>query len=195
MYKMCILGMAFGEHNIQSFNGIYKTWYSFLIRSKTTGIYEYWGDMMHYALYELPWLLYWEKNGGEAKIVWSSGEFDTHHGGTVLIDGKLFGPTWINNDRGQWTCYDWETGKQIYLDTWEGRSKGSIAAADGMIYCYEERKGTVALIDPSKDKFAPVSSFDVKFGSGRHWCHPIISDGVLYIRRGKVLTAFDIKEK
>jgi len=59
--------MAFGEHNIQSFNGIYKTWYSFLIRSKTTGIHEYWGDMMHYALYELPWLLYWEKNGGEAK--------------------------------------------------------------------------------------------------------------------------------
>ena len=73
MYKVCIVGMAFGEHNIQSFNGIYKTWFSFLIRPRTTGIYEYWGDMMHYALYELPWLLYWEKKWWRGKK-WQKGE-------------------------------------------------------------------------------------------------------------------------
>ena len=45
------------------------------------------------------------------------------------------------------------------------------------------------------DKFDVVSSFPVKFGSKEHWAHPTISDGVLYVRHGDALAAFDIKAK
>jgi outer membrane protein assembly factor BamB len=31
-------------------------------------------------------------------------------------------------------------------------------------------------------------------GKGRHWAHPVICGGRLYIRHGEVLMAYDIKE-
>jgi hypothetical protein len=40
-----------------------------------------------------------------------------------------------------------------------------------------------------------VSKFKVKMGTKEHFAHPVIKNGVLYIRHGKALMAFDIKEK
>lgn len=132
---------------------------------------------------------------GTPKVVWTDPEFDTHHGGDVLLDGRIYGPTWINNDRGGWACHEWDGGKKIYNMEWPRHSKGSIVAADGMLYVYEEKRGQVALVKPGSDKFEVVGSFKLPMGTGRHWCHPVISDGTLYIRRGKVLMAFDIRDE
>jgi hypothetical protein len=41
--------------------------------------------------------------------------------------------------------------------------------------------------------FEIVSSFRVTLGSGKHWAHPAISDGRLYVRHGDVLMAYDVK--
>ncbi len=132
-------------------------------------------------------------SGGKAREVWSSPDMDTHHGGTVLLDGKLYGPSWINNDRGNWICLDWATGKKEYEHVWTGRSKGSVTSADGMLYIYEEKRGDIALVRPTPEKFDIVSSFRVPMGKGRHWCHIVVCDGVMYVRRGDVLMAFDVK--
>ncbi len=59
---------------------------------------------------------------------------------------------------------------------------------------YEEKRGTLGLANPG-DKLDVVSSFPVNFGSKEHWAHPMICDGVLYVRHGDVLAAFDIKAK
>jgi hypothetical protein len=67
-----------------------------------------------------------------------------------------------------------------------------VISADGMLYCYSE-KGTMNLVKPNPDKFELVSSFDVKLGTGTHWAHPVINDGVLYIRHGDALMAYQIK--
>jgi len=76
----------------------------------------------------------------------------------------------------------------------KGVGKGSIIMADGMFYCYSE-KGTVGLVKATPAGHELVSSFKITLGDDKHWGHPAISDGVLYIRHGKALMAYDIKAK
>jgi outer membrane protein assembly factor BamB len=64
-----------------------------------------------------------------------------------------------------------------------------------MLYCYDEKTGDVGLVKASPKGFEVVSSFRVTQGSGKHWAHPAIFDGRLYIRHGEVLMAYDIKSK
>ncbi len=94
---------------------------------------------------------------------------------------------------GNWYALDWETGDVLYNEAWTGKSKGAIIAADNMLYCYEERRGTVALAKPSRERFDIVSEFRITSGEGPHWAHPVIANGVLYIRHGSTLIAYKIK--
>ena len=48
---------------------------------------------------------------------------------------------------------------------------------------------------PIPDDFEVISSFRVRQGSGPHWAHPVIHDGILYIRHGDVLMAYDISDR
>ncbi|MDD3502944.1 MAG: PQQ-binding-like beta-propeller repeat protein [Macellibacteroides sp.] len=129
-----------------------------------------------------------------ASLVWRNNDLDTHHGGFVLHNGIVFGSNWINNNQGNWVAVDWKTGKTLYDNPWSGgKGKGSIVAADNMLYCYDERRGTVGLVKPSVEKFDVVSEFRVTKGEGPHWAHPVIQNGVLYIRHGNALMAYKIK--
>jgi hypothetical protein len=53
-------------------------------------------------------------------------------------------------------------------------TKGSIIANDGMLYCYDEKRGNIALVKADPEKFEPVSSFRVPYGKGPYWSHPVI---------------------
>jgi hypothetical protein len=118
---------------------------------------------------------------------------DTHHGGYVKVGDYLFGSNWENNSKGNWVCLEWASGKVMWEEKWH--TKGSIICADGMLYCYEERSGNVALVNPSPAKFDIVSTFKITEGSGPHWAHPAIAEGKLFIRHGDVLMVFDIQKK
>ena len=140
------------------------------------------------VLYEL------NEDGKGVKVIWKNKDLDPHHDCAVLVDGKLYGSNWISNNSGKWMCVDWETGKTVYETPWDSLGKGSVVYADGMLYLYEEKRGTLGLAKPG-DKFDVVSSFQIDFGNKEHWAHPTICDGVLYLRHGDVLAAFDIKAK
>jgi len=129
-------------------------------------------------------------DGKSVSEAWTNGQLDPHHGGVVLVDGHIYG---ANTKRNGWMCLDWKTGKTIYEKKWVG--KGSIICADGMLYCYEEKEGTVGLVPASTDGFNVISSFKVSYGTGEHWAHPAISDGILYIRHGDALIAYNIKQQ
>jgi hypothetical protein len=133
-------------------------------------------------------------DGNSVKEKWSDQTFDCHHGGVVLVDGYIYGSNFKDIAKGDWVCLDWNTGKVMYQAVWNG-NKGSLVYADGMLYCYDENTGNVALVKASPTAFEIVSSFRVTAGSGEHWAHPAISDGRLYIRHGDALTAYDIKSK
>jgi len=116
---------------------------------------------------------------------------DVHHGGAVHIEGYIYGANWINNRNGNWVCMEWETGKKMYETEWE--NKGSIISAEGMLYCYDEKDGNVALVKADPNEFKVISSFKVPYGKGPYWAHMVINDGVLYVRHAKALMAYSIK--
>lgn len=131
-----------------------------------------------------------DSSGSGVSKVFVDHTFDNHHHGGILIDGYLYGSNWQNNGKGKWVCMNWERGEIKWVEEWE--NKGSIISADGKMYVYEEKRGTVGLLNPNPDKFDLVSSFRITKGSGPHWAHPYIAHGNLYLRHGDVLMAFDI---
>ncbi|HBL75381.1 MAG: hypothetical protein A2W90_04150 [Bacteroidetes bacterium GWF2_42_66] len=123
-------------------------------------------------------------------LKWKNDTLDCHIGGVVMVDGKIFGSNWASNTGGNWACLDWKTGKTMYEETWN--NKGSVIAADGMLYCYEEKGGNLALVRPNPEKFDIVSSFKIEKGTGPHWAHPSIYGGKLFVRHGEVLMVYKI---
>lgn len=132
-------------------------------------------------------------NADTISLAWTDTVLDCHHGGVVLVDGHIYGSNWIDNSRGNWCSIDWKTGKSGYDHKWQ--TKGSIIASDGMLYIYDEKNGNVGLLNTDPAKFDLVSSFKVPGGKGPCWSHPSIKGGILYVRRGDVLMAYDIQKK
>ncbi|MEI8004918.1 MAG: PQQ-binding-like beta-propeller repeat protein [Bacteroidota bacterium] len=132
-------------------------------------------------------------DGSRITKIWTDTVLDCHHGGVVLLDGYIYGSNWINNGLGNWCCLDWKTGKLMWQEKWF--TKGPIISADGMLYCQEEKTGNVGLVKPDPQKFTLTSSFKAPLGKGPYWAHPSISNGILYIRHGDVLMAYDIRKK
>jgi len=132
-------------------------------------------------------------DGSKLTNKWIDNTLDVHIGGVVIVDGYIYGANWLNNKNGNWICLNWDTGKVMYEEPW--LSKGSIIYADGMLYCYEEKKGNLALVKATPEKFDIVSSFRIPKGKSPYWAHPSISNGVLYVRNDQFLMAYSIKAK
>lgn len=130
-------------------------------------------------------------DGNSIAEKWKTEVLDTHHGHYVNIGDYIYGSNWLSNSKGNWVCIKWDTGEPMYEETW--KTKGPIAFADGKLYCWEERTGNFALVNPTPEKFDIISTFKVEHGSGPHWAHPFIADGKLLLRHGGVLMVFDIK--
>ena len=131
------------------------------------------------------------EDGKSVSLKWSNDVLDTHHGGLVLINGNIYGSNTENNSMGRWASVDWETGKTNWELEWF--CKGSIIAADGLLYLYEERRGNLALVNPDTEGLDIISSFQATAGKGPHWAHPSIYNGMLLIRHGSVLLVYDIR--
>jgi outer membrane protein assembly factor BamB len=133
-------------------------------------------------------------DGKSANVAWTDSNLDDHHGGVVLVNGYIYGSNWLNNSNGNWCCIDWKTGKKMWEEHWN--RKGSIISAEGMLYVYEEKNGNVGLLKANPEKFDLVSSFQVTQGNaGPFWAHPVIHNGVLYLRHSNALMAYNIKTK
>lgn len=137
-------------------------------------------------------LLSLNDDGTNASAVWTDEVLDVHHGGVVLVDGYIYGANWLSNSDGKWCCLNWETGEKMYEEKW--KCKGSIIAAEGMLYIYDEKSGFVGLVKATPEKFDLVSSFRVTKGTGPYWSHPVINNGNLFIRHGEYLAVYSIKE-
>jgi outer membrane protein assembly factor BamB len=127
------------------------------------------------------------KDGGKAiEQVWRNHEMDTQMGGAVRIGDYIYA---TGHRQRYWFCLDWNTGEATYKV--RDIAPCSVIAADGMLYCYTER-GMMNLVKPNPEKFELVSSFEVILGTDQHWAHPVIDNGVLYIRHGDALMAYRI---
>ncbi len=116
--------------------------------------------------------------------------FDNQNHGVVLVDGYLYGSNFTGRQSGKWVCMNWNTGEIIWIEHWF--NKGPIISAEGLLYCYDEKRGNMALAKADPDGFEVISSFRVSEGSGPHWARPSIYNGMLLVRRGQVLIAYKI---
>ncbi len=125
-------------------------------------------------------------DGSSVKQLWKQKNMDSRMGGAVLVDGYIYG----SGDSRLWSCLDWQTGEELYTSQEIGH--GVVIYADGMLYCYSQR-GELALVAPDPSGFKVVSKTKVALGSEQHWAHPVIYDGVLYVRHGRALVAYKVK--
>ena len=126
-------------------------------------------------------------NGESIKEVWRCKPFDNIMGGVVQLDNRLIA---TGHRKQELMSLDMKKG-MVTQSLKIGR--GATIEADGMIYLYDE-KGNVHLVDPTGDELKEVSTFKVTRGTKEHFSHPVIGNGVLYIRHGKSLMAYDIRK-
>ncbi len=126
-------------------------------------------------------------NGGKnVEKVWEITELGHQTGHTVKYGDYIYG----SGEKSTWYCVEWETGKIMYGD--RTLARGNIIAADGMLYVYTDR-GEMALVKPNPQQFEVVSKFPITLGTEQHYAHPVIYQGVLYVRHGNTLMAYKIK--
>jgi len=130
-------------------------------------------------------------DGNSVSTAWENRNFDPQLGGVILLGDYIFGSTHMAQPADSWACVDWNTGKTLWTAKWY--SKGSIISADGMLYMYEEKSGHVALANPNPAKLDIVSEFQITKGEGPFWPHPVIKNGMLYIRHGDYLMVYQVK--
>ena len=134
------------------------------------------------------WLLRLKDGGKTVDQIWHNGEMDNQMGSAIKVGDYVYAS---GHQSGRyWFCVDWKTGKTIYKDNLIAPC--NVIFADGMLYCYSE-KGTMNMVKPNPDKFEMMGSFKVTLGTGPHWAHPVIHNGVLYLRHGDALMAYHVK--
>jgi outer membrane protein assembly factor BamB len=126
-------------------------------------------------------------DGTRISEVWRNRNFDNIMGGIVRIGDKIYG---TGHRQMYLKCLDINSG--LVTDSLK-MFRGSTIAADGMLYIYTE-KGDVNLVNPKPEGMQLVSSFKITKGTKEHFAHPVIHNGVLYIRHGQALMAYSIRK-
>lgn len=125
-------------------------------------------------------------DGTQISEVWKNKRFDNLMGGFVKKDKFLYAS---DDTRRRWYSIDAESAEIIDSLRFD---KGITIMADEKLYLYSER-GRIALVEVEDGKFEKISEFRVTHGSKAHFSHPIISNGILYVRRGESLMAYDLR--
>lgn len=125
-------------------------------------------------------------DGKEITEVWRNAACDNTMGGFIKLGDYIYTASYGNR---RWYTQDAGTGRiadSLKFD------KGVTILADGMLYCYNE-KGEMGLFRPDGPHMEMVSSFRVTRGTKAHYAHPVICGGILYVRHGKSLLAYQIR--
>ncbi|NND99936.1 MAG: PQQ-like beta-propeller repeat protein [Pirellulaceae bacterium] len=121
---------------------------------------------------------------------------ENHHGGTVLVDGVIYGFTKANG--GTWMAQEMSSGKTLWEEKIRPNRSGSICFADGRLYCYNDKDGSVYLVPPSREgwqsngKLTLPKQTTIPREKGAIWAHPVVADQTLIIRDQDLIYAFDI---
>ena len=127
-------------------------------------------------------------DGSSITKIWHDTIIGNYFGGMIKLDTNIF--TGAGGRSKYLLMLNANTGvKKDSLET----GNGSIIHADGMLYTYAHKNGKVCLVDA--ETFEIKGNFKVKKGTKEHFSHPVIKNGVLYIRHGDALLAYDIKQK
>jgi outer membrane protein assembly factor BamB len=125
-------------------------------------------------------------DGTSIREIWRNSDVKNVFSGFVKIGNYLFSP----DNSQKLKCID--TGSGQAVDSLKV-NKGGLIYADSMLYCYSDN-GNVNLIKLNGIKMEVTGKFKCDKGTKEHFAHPVISNGILYLRHGKALMSYNIKE-
>jgi outer membrane protein assembly factor BamB len=134
-------------------------------------------------------------DGTKATKVYTSKIVANHHGGVIGIGDFVYG----HSDAAGWVCFPMKTGEDAVWKS-QGVGKGSISYADGYLYCYSERDGTLARVKPTEKGYEEAGKFTIPEKSslrpnqGKVWAHPVIANGKLFLRDFEKLFVYDLQK-
>ncbi len=134
-----------------------------------------------------------EISGAAAKSVWFDKGTGNHFQGVAFYKGRIFSAGGPKMNTETFACIDPSTGKKVYEVP--GAKKTAFCITPAGLITYDEKGGTVMLLDAGPDSHKVISSFKIDYGNGPHWSSPVVSGGVLYLRRGKGLAAYAVGAK
>ena len=122
-----------------------------------------------------------------AKEIYANKTISNHHGGFIRVGDYVSA-----SSSGTLACVELKTGEEM----WRQRSagKGAILIIDGKIILRAEN-GPLALVELNPKEYRQISKFDQPERSkAKAWPHPVVSDGVLYVRDQDILLAYDVRK-
>ena len=136
-------------------------------------------------------LLKLARDGCSVKLVWFNPDLDNCHGGVILVNEFLYGSGCRKSKLG-FLCVGWRTGKTFWKSPEIG--KVSLVAAGNLLWAVKE-KGEVLVIEANPEKCRILGRFRLPPGDNALClAHPVLVDGILYIRRGRDLWAYRVGE-
>ncbi len=117
-----------------------------------------------------------------------------HHGGFVLLDGYLY--LGHKHNSGFPTCVEMKSGKIMWggkSNRGPGEGSAAVAYADGnLIFRYQN--GVIALIAASPKAYKLKGTFTPVYVKGPSWSHPVVVDGLMYLREQDQLMCYDLRK-
>jgi outer membrane protein assembly factor BamB len=133
--------------------------------------------------------LHLSEDGSKVTRLWSTQQLLNSIGGLIKMGGWLVG-----THEKMLVSLDLSDGHRVDSIQTGGNMGGATIAADGMIYLYTD-SGKMMLMNFESGKLDEVSSFRVTKGTRNHFAHPVIKDGILYVRHGRALIAYSISRQ
>lgn len=121
----------------------------------------------------------------------SNSELQNHHGGMIRVGDKLYFGN--KHNKGFPVCVDIATGDLAWGGKIRGEGKNSAAitlVGDQLIFRYQN--GQIAFIKATPKSYQLLGTFMPEYQEAESWSHPVVVDGVLYLREQNVLMAYDV---
>jgi len=123
-------------------------------------------------------------DGASISEAWVNDQVKNNFDGFIMHDNRLFTTARGN----QLKVLELDQGKVI--DSTK-IPNGALIFSDNKFICYG-RNGEVTLINYQKGNFRIGGTFKIGQGTGHHFSHPVLADGLMYIRRGNALMVYKV---
>jgi outer membrane protein assembly factor BamB len=137
-----------------------------------------------------------EGDGFRAEELYNNKNMTNHHGGVVLVGNHIYGFA----DASGWVCQDFETGEVLWKNRIRESGKGAIIGIDHRLLLFDERSGTLTVIEASPEGWKEHGRMDfpersaVESMDNMVWTHPVAANGKLYLRDHNLLFCYELKK-
>jgi len=159
------------DRDIQACTPVFSDGYLYIVNGSGNGA----------AKFEL------SSDGRSIRQLWSEPNISDVHGGFVKLGNYIYTSQYRPRRYCSIDCSTGQIADSLKFD------KGAVITADGMLYFYTE-KGKVGLVKADNGKMELVSSFKMPVGTKEFFTIPVIDKGILYLRHGGTLLAYDIRQ-